>query len=34
MLATLRAELAVAMILTGCTSFNDADASLLDLDAG
>jgi L-lactate dehydrogenase (cytochrome) len=30
MLATLRSELAVAMILTGCTSFKDADKSLLD----
>jgi L-lactate dehydrogenase (cytochrome) len=34
MLATLRSELAVAMILTGCTSFRAADASLLDLEGG
>ena len=32
MLATLRSELAVAMILTGCTKLGDAGADLLDLD--
>jgi L-lactate dehydrogenase (cytochrome) len=32
MLATLRSELAVAMILTGCTKLSDAGAGLLDLD--
>jgi L-lactate dehydrogenase (cytochrome) len=33
MLATLRSELAVAMILTGCTNVRDAGRELLDLDA-
>jgi L-lactate dehydrogenase (cytochrome) len=32
MLATLRSELAVAMILTGCTDLNAAGRELLDLD--
>jgi L-lactate dehydrogenase (cytochrome) len=32
MLATLRSELAVAMILTGCTKLGDAGTDLLDLD--
>ena len=32
MLGTLRAELAVAMILTGCTNVRDAGRELLDLD--
>jgi L-lactate dehydrogenase (cytochrome) len=32
MLATLRSELAVAMILTGCAKLRDAGAGLLDLD--
>jgi L-lactate dehydrogenase (cytochrome) len=32
MLATLRAELAVAMILTGCTTVREAGPGLLDLD--
>lgn len=32
MLATLRAELAVAMILTGCNSVREAGRDLLDLD--
>jgi L-lactate dehydrogenase (cytochrome) len=33
MLATLRSELAVAMILTGCASLRDAGRELLDLEA-
>jgi L-lactate dehydrogenase (cytochrome) len=33
MLATLRSELAVAMILTGCANVRDAGRDLLDLDA-
>jgi L-lactate dehydrogenase (cytochrome) len=33
MLATLRSELAVAMILTGCANLRDAGRELLDLDA-
>ena len=33
MLGTLRSELAVAMILTGCTKIADAGRDLLDLDA-
>lgn len=32
MLATVRSELAVAMILTGCTSVREANRSLLDLE--
>lgn len=32
MLSTMRSELAVAMILTGCTKVSAADRSLLDLD--
>lgn len=33
MLATIRSELAVAMILTGCANLSDAGRDLLDLDA-
>jgi L-lactate dehydrogenase (cytochrome) len=33
MLATLRSELAVAMILTGCANLRDAGRDLLDLEA-
>ena len=32
MLATLKSELAVAMILTGCANIGDAGRGLLDLD--
>jgi isopentenyl diphosphate isomerase/L-lactate dehydrogenase-like FMN-dependent dehydrogenase len=32
MLATVRSELAVAMIMTGCTSVRAAGRQLLDLD--
>jgi isopentenyl diphosphate isomerase/L-lactate dehydrogenase-like FMN-dependent dehydrogenase len=32
MLGTLRSELAVAMILTGCANLGDAGRDLLDLD--
>ena len=33
MLATLKSELAVAMILTGCANVRDAGRGLLDLEA-
>jgi L-lactate dehydrogenase (cytochrome) len=33
MLGTLRSELAVAMVLTGCANVRDAGRELLDLEA-
>jgi len=33
MLGTLRSELAVAMVLTGCATVRDAGRELLDLEA-